>query len=665
MKKKKRFRSLSTRLTRYIMLALLVVMGGMSWLIYVTVEAILELNNTQQHSKIVTNTKAEVEQVLDDVFIATINSEKQIQANLNHPARLTEIMRDMVDINHHIRSCGISFTENYYPQHGRLFCPYAVRRDSTHIDVSKHGSSNADYLGEQWFTDALQSDSCSWSEPYRAADDTTTLLIACMLPIRNNSGEKVAVLGVDLSLRWLQELLAENDSIINNDELLDGGLSEDPEDDIFNFIVDSTGNYIAFPESHARMGDNLAEWAESTPDSIDDREVKRILSRQSNLDEVKASEQLVHVGGQECFLFYEPIKQMGWSVVMVVPKIYFKIWAYVFVIFLVIFIFLAIVIVFVVGRFSIRRAIKPLQKLAAATNEVAQGRFDTPLPNIRHNDEVKRLRDSFDTMQRSLTSYVSELQQTTAVKAAMESELNVAHNIQMSMLPKTFPPYPDRKDIDIYGRLKPAKAVGGDLFDFFLHGDNLFFAVGDVSGKGVPASLVMAVTRALLRNVSNTETDPNVIVSKVNQMIAADNESNMFVTLFVGVLHLDTGDLFYCNAGHDAPLIIGPDVALLPCDPNLPVGILPAFDFTLQRTTMKPRTTIFVFTDGLNEAEDTLHNQFGLQRIMAVAEHQLSLRQHSPLPLIDAMTEQMAAFVRDAEQSDDLTMLAIEYRPNG
>jgi sigma-B regulation protein RsbU (phosphoserine phosphatase) len=160
----------------------------------------------------------------------------------------------------------------------------------------------------------------------------------------------------------------------------------------------------------------------------------------------------------------------------------------------------ALVIFFFMHR-SIRSATKPLGFLSESTQEVAKGNFDTKLPTFRHHDEITQLRDSFDTMQQSLKRYVEELKETATSKATIESELNIAHHIQMAMLPKTFPAFPHRDEIEIYGMLTPAKSVGGDLYDFFLRDDELFFCIGDVSGKGVPASLVMAVTRTLFRNV--------------------------------------------------------------------------------------------------------------------------------------------------------------------
>ncbi|MBR1468510.1 MAG: SpoIIE family protein phosphatase [Prevotella sp.] len=253
------------------------------------------------------------------------------------------------------------------------------------------------------------------------------------------------------------------------------------------------------------------------------------------------------------------------------------------------------------------------------------------------------------------------LQAVNAEKERIGSELHIASAIQMGMLPKIFPPYPERDDVDIYASLVPAKEVGGDLYDFYIRDEKLFFCIGDVSGKGVPASLVMAVTRSLFRTVSAHEASPSRILTIMNESMSDMNESNMFVTLFVGVLDLPTGRLHYSNAGHEAPLLIGQGIGLLPIESNVPVGIMPGWKFTDQEALIKPQTCIFTYTDGLTEAENLEHQQFGKQRMSDVAQELLAENQHKPSSLLDSMTKAVHEFVGEAEPSDDLTMLAIQY----
>lgn len=264
---------------------------------------------------------------------------------------------------------------------------------------------------------------------------------------------------------------------------------------------------------------------------------------------------------------------------------------------------------------------------------------------------------------------VKSIHKLNAAKQEQEivkNELHIARSIQMAMLPKSFPPYPNREDITIYGQLTPAKEVGGDLFDFYIRDDKLFFCIGDVSGKGVPASLVMAVTKASFRTISAHESQPECIVSLINDTIAEENETNMFVTLFLGVLDLKTGDMSYCNAGHDAPILISKDgkrIGLMKVESNLPVGVMKGWKYKRQENIIDGGTTIFLYTDGLTEAENIDHGQFGEERMLDVARKMSAKGNVSPEQLIKQMVKAVHNFVGEAEQSDDLTMMTIQYNP--
>ena len=258
----------------------------------------------------------------------------------------------------------------------------------------------------------------------------------------------------------------------------------------------------------------------------------------------------------------------------------------------------------------------------------------------------------------------------TARNQSMENELGIARKIQMAMLPTRFPPFPDYPNLNAYGMVVPAKEVGGDLFDFYLRENRLYFCIGDVSGKGVPAALVMAVTRSLFHSFTSYLDSPAQIVIQMNDALSGEaNNQNMFVTLFMGVLNLATGELAYCNAGHNAPVMVDAQnteeankeiVESLGCVPNLPLGVLAGFEYIEQKATMKVGDTLFLYTDGLTEAENSEHELFGDERMIA----QLKAKDDMPKEattheMIDAMQAAVATFVGEAEQSDDLTMFAI------
>jgi sigma-B regulation protein RsbU (phosphoserine phosphatase) len=661
-------RSFAKRLTWRIMLTLFIVMGIISAIIVcicwaITLTSVSGITDRQLEYKAKT-----VEQILTEVYVATVNTVPDIEDNLHRPDRMQGVMKRIVELNPHIRSCGISFRENYYPQKGRWFCPYAQRRDSDSIVILQTiGGLKQDYLNEAWFQEAMKAKEGYWSKPFFDGTDQKTPLVAYLVPIRDERDSTVAVLGVDLSLDYLADDISNEFFSFNSRK--DGWSAEK---NIYYFVSDSTGTYLVHPDKNRIVNQNYNDIAKLTANPSDDYLGQILMKHESGHLMTDGRGNDLVIDGEKVMVNFKSLEHTPWTMFMVLPTFFVDVIFYILGGLLLFFILIGLIVVFFAGRRGIKKSSEPLRQLALSANEVAKGNFDTHLPKIKSRDEIHQLRDSFENMQQSLTLYVNELRDTTAQKAAMESELKIAHDIQMSMLPKTFPPYPERDDIDIYGMLTPAKAVGGDLFDFYIRDEKLFFCIGDVSGKGIPASMFMAVTRSLFRNISAHVVLPEHIAYALNNALTEGNETNMFVTLFTGVLDLATGHLHYCNAGHNAPLLVGcdvedsvphadPQVRELPCLPNLPLGIMGEFQFEAQEVDLDPDTTIFLFTDGLNEAENAFHEQFGDERIMEVANRLLAQREHQPINITYEMFQAVHNFVNGAEQSDDLTMLAIQY----
>ena len=260
----------------------------------------------------------------------------------------------------------------------------------------------------------------------------------------------------------------------------------------------------------------------------------------------------------------------------------------------------------------------------------------------------------------------TKLKKTKQEKERIDSELHIASNIQMQMLPKQKPA--ERDDIDIYASLVPAREVGGDLFDYFIRDEKLFFCIGDVSGKGVPSAMLMAVVHSWFRAVSTHQDHPARIMQAINKTSCEGNESNMFVTLFIGILDLSTGQLCYCNAGHNAPVVLNEELRIkneeyateLSVKANLPIGIFDHFNYEMQETRLEAGSTVFLYTDGLTEAMNKSHKQFGTERMMNLLNSSANL---TPKHLLERMNAEVHSFVGGVEQSDDLTMLAIRYTP--
>ena len=681
MSKKPKRSSFAKRLTRWIAFTQLVVMGLAGYGIYVIVKSFGEMEETDLYKSYLSTSNANVSRILSTVYVGTLSHVAEIENNLERPDKLPAIMKDVVAHNPYIRSCGISFVGDYYPQKGHWYCPYAIKVDSGRVVENRFiGDAKHDYLKAEWFTEALKADSSYWSKPFFDAMDSITPLVSCMIPIHDKQGKAVAIIGADLSLDWFSgktvkglTVNGENIKVFTGNDIDENSSDEN----VLNwadrkwrqltltFIINKDGTYIAHPENERVIKENFFKLAGETPDSIDDHIGHKMVARKKGFYSENglqpAPTKFFDMDNISAYVFYEPVDHTDWSIALAVPSFMIYIISIGTGVILLLLIALALLVTRIVGRIVVKRATRPLNQLADSANEVAKGNFRAPLPKIKHNDEIRLLRDSFEGMQHSLSEYVEELKDTTASKAAIENELKVAHDIQMSMLPKTFPPYPERDDIDIYGTLTPAKDVGGDLFDFYIRDEKLFFCIGDVSGKGVPASLVMAMTRSLFRNISAHTAEPHRIAYTLNQALADGNENSMFVTAFIGVLELGTGLLRYCNAGHNPPLLIGREVSLVPCQPNVPLGLMADLDFVPQEIQFEHQMTIFLFTDGLNEAEDDMQVQFGDDRILHQAEALLANGKNQPAEIVNQMAEAVHAFVDGAQQSDDLTMLAIKY----
>ena len=598
---------------------------------------VFSLGNGSMRGQYVTDGIASnVETMLQLAKTVTFNNRSEVEANMDSPEHVFDALEQIMKINKRLAGCFVAFEPDYFKGQGRWFEAYAYYADSTHVESRQIGSPQHDYFNGAWYQQGLsleRDDDGYLTDLYY--DDTVNSGMFCsyVLPIFDRQGRKVGVYGVDLSVGLLHITIDETMRNVRKEFMVDAqdDIGDDGEIYFSIQIIDSKGKRIA------------------GSDSLDISMLKgeqEVVDRELDMKDLK---------GTPYYINAKQLGQTGWTLVVFQHRDLVFTWGIILALIIIFCMGVGCLVIFFFTSWSIRRATKPLGFLSESAQEVAKGNFDAPLPTFKRNDEVAQMRDSFGTMQQSLKQYVEELQTTTAAKAAMMSELNVAHSIQMSMLPKTFPAFPDRKDIELYASLTPAKAVGGDLYDFFIREDSLYFCIGDVSGKGVPASLVMAVSRTLFRNIAAHTDKPSHIVETMNVNICDGNDNCMFVTLFVGVLDLLTGRLRYCNAGHESPYI---QDALLPCDSNLPIGVMSDLKYSEQEIDLVPEMTLFLYTDGLTEAENAERELFGKQRI----DNVITTFSGTPQQLVETMTAAVHQFVGDTEQSDDITMLAFRIR---
>ena len=581
--------------------------------------------------------------VFSTVEVAVSNNTPEVEDNLYDDHRQYFAVEHLLKLNSNIMGAAVAYNPDYEPKKGQPFSPYAYR-NGTDIYTKQLNTPEYDYLHQEWYTKPLAEGKGTWSEPYIDEGGGEVGMITYSQPIINSKGEIYAIQTADIALHWLSELMCELDSTTKQNMFKDSESFPS-----YSFIVSHKGTIVAYPYKAELSYKTLYAFLEDH-DGLED--ANEILSSNNGYTTVVQNNT-----GTMYVLFYSSIEHTGWTLVTIMPlKVILKPVGSIIGIFGILML-IGLIIVAVICRSAIRRVTMPITQFADSADEIASGNLSVELPTIKTNDEMLRLHNSFATMQKSLIQQIEETRSANEEKGRIESELNIARDIQMSMLPKTFPPFPDRNDIEIYGKQKPAKEVGGDLYDFYIRDEKLFFCIGDVSGKGVPASLVMAVTRTLFRTISFKEALPERIMFGINNAMADNNESNMFVTLFLGVLDLPTGRLRYSNAGHNAPMLIGQTIGLLPCAANVPLGVQTDWKFSQQETTIDLNTCIFLYTDGLTEAENAANEQFMEERMIEVAKGM----SHEPQQMIEKMFNAVHQFVGNAEQSDDLTMLAIQY----
>jgi serine phosphatase RsbU (regulator of sigma subunit) len=311
-----------------------------------------------------------------------------------------------------------------------------------------------------------------------------------------------------------------------------------------------------------------------------------------------------------------------------------------------------------IGFWLSRTISLPVTRLRDGVKEVAAGNFAAHVEETGP-EELRQLAQSFNVLGRQLTEYVENLAHATAAKQKMESELSIAAEIQRSLLPSGFSPFPDSGRVEIYAMMQPARHVGGDFYDFFAVDDHrLCLAIGDVCGKGMPAALLMAVTKSLLATAAGEGPEPDRLLQRVNRQLSINNDSCVFVTIFCAILDLSTGDLVYSNAGHDPPILLrnrgGCEFLSRPTGPVL--GLFPDAVFPMLSLTLHPGDSLFTFTDGVTEAMDKDGGFFSKERLIS----QLGLCGEGPVRgIVEHVLENVLVFSEGMPQADDITMLAV------
>ena len=592
---------------------------------------------------------------------ATLNAVEKIPLNLAAivgkrdyaPPELTEMVRDAVANNAEIFGSSIAFAPYAFDPAQKYFMPYAYRSGGQLRDKLL-GGADYDYFTMDWYQLPEVLKRSVWSEPYFDRSGGDILMATFSSPAFRSNGETAAIVTADVALEWLR-------AVVGAARIYENG---------YAFLLSANGAFLTAPQTASGQGADdggrliMRESIFSLAEARGDMHLRRIGQQMVRGADGHAQLQ-DFITGRPAFLYYEPLPSSGWSLGVVFPED--EIFADVrrlslrlMVIGIIGTVLLTAVVIAISGSVT-----RPLTVLAARTADIAEGRLEIDLPPVKSADEIGELAHSFDEMRLALKEYIANLAQATAARERIESELKIASTIQASFLPKRFPPFREKEGLEIFARLLPARQVGGDLYDFFLVGEHrLYFAIGDVSGKGIPAALFMAVTKTLLKGSAQQGPDPAEVLMRVNRELCSDNESMMFATVFCGSLDLKSGAITYANAGHNPPLLLrrGAEPQALPFAVSGPLGCFDDMVYTNQTLDLLPGDALLLYTDGVTEATDHEERLYSEERLYELAR---AVGPAEPEWVVDRVVASVNEFCAGAEQSDDITLLMVRYRGTG
>lgn len=526
---------------------------------------------------------------------------------------------------------------------------------------SKSNKYNKDYDPRQreWYKKAMESpEKIIWLDTY--LDSFGRTCVTCATTFKGSDGNVAGVIATDIIMETMTK------DVINT-KIGENG---------YAFLLDSNNKYIAHPNymdkdfiKDARNGEKSESW-------------QKLLDSMSTEDNAI---NIADIGGEKHYVAYSKMPTTGWIFCIAVPieeviqpalETKAKIDTYadksveyitdtlssVLTRFIILFAICALL--FVMFSFILSKFItKPIINLTEQVKQIGGGDLDTRV-NISGNDEVAELGTAFNNMTEQLKEYIHNITETTKEREKIQADLNTAKHIQLSALPKmtAIMPFPD--EVDFYAYMDTAKEVGGDFYDFFRIGnDYMAFVIADVSGKGVPAALFMMTSKSIIKNQAHYSISPSEILSTANNSLCENNDADMFVTVWMGILNLHTGEVVATNAGHKPPAICRKNgkFELYKDKHGIMVAAMPDVKYKEYRFTLEEGDTMFLSTDGVEEATNAQEELFGNERMLMALDKNI---EKSPKEIVTGVREAIDEFVENAPQFDDITMMCIRYKGN-
>ncbi len=626
-------KSFSTRLSLNVLLIVTIFFIVVLGIVAVSSHLLISEEATRSASNILKANILDIEKTLQTVESTVKDASWLVKENSKDEKYLYHITSKVVDENTNIIGSAIAFDSCYFD--GRhFFSPYSYEDPETGELKSKElGSDENDYFSQEWYVEPKKSGKPHWSEPYFDTGGGEQMMTTYSYPIKDSAGNIYAIITADISLEWLSQKV---------DDI-------HPYEHSHSTLISAKGKYL----SAGWQANLTAETAYSFAEKMDD---PRILEISKNMLAGDSGTMRYMVDNKLSFAVYGPLSN-GWS--MAINCEYRDVLERSSKMHVVLILvgLIGLLVMFIMCYFKIGQLTQPIKEFSKSAHSIAQGNFNTQFPEVKSEDEILTLRDSLEEMQNYIVSYLEQIETATSAKKRMETQLYIGQKIQEGMLPKNFP---NDSRCSLNARVVPAKEVGGDLYDFTINGNRLYFSVGDVSGKGVPAAFVMAITRVMCHLFADLGLPVKDIATRINNSIAKNNDANMFVTLFFGCIDLDTKKMEFCNAGHNPIIVIPPDGEpyYLKVNPNMAVGVWGGFDYKSETLDLRPGTKLLLYTDGVTEAEKADNEQFGEERLLQHISDP-EFKNLNPEEMVSSVLDAVKNFAGDNEQNDDITIFAI------
>ena len=598
------------------------------------------IDQTQSHlAELTAHYAAHLDKELSTVAQVARSTDEFLEAfPLDEKEEIYRLLRSNLRNNPNIFGTCLAMEPGAFKPDLKGFAPYVYRTPSGELQDMDIAAEAYDYTRWDWYLLPKLLDKPAWTDPYFDTGAGDALMCTYSTPLKRD-GKFQGVVTVDVSLEHLRQEMSK--------VRIRGG---------YCFVVSQTGTFVSYPDKSFIMCESLfslAEW-HKLPELVD-------LGREMTAGRSGVRRIADFETGRPRWIVFAPVESVGWSLAAVIPEEHVMSTVYdrmnrQMVLLLTGLVLLVIVILLVVTWIT-----RPIKRLAAVAGEVAQGKLDVRVTGVKSRDEIGQFTQTFNQMVTDLKANVEARINETSARQAMERELQVARQIQTSLLPMTRPPYPHRDEFSLHADNEPARFMAGDFFDFwFVEDDLLALVMADVSGKGVPAAMFMAVARTIIRSVSVPGRSPGEILTVTNRVMAEDNEEQMFVTVFYAHYNVKTGELLFANGGHNPPYIVRKDGKMesLGASTGPLVGVWDDARFGNEKRHLDPGDLLLLYTDGVTEAHNEKHEMFGeigLQKLLA------EIHGRPVGEICQAIIDKVDQH-RNNEGQDDVTLLALRRR---